>query len=170
MTEGFPVLSIPSSHHAPRTAGVDLLVLHAMGEWVIAEGVYHHCTDFLRHLGLSAHAFCLPDGRIIESVDPSRKAFHAGRYNARSIGMEIVVAGGHDLASLERCMAMSRESRYTAVQYQAAGWWFRRRADEQGLSLKAVRTHAELDPTRKQDPGRAFDMGAFRAAFMTSGG
>ena len=160
------VIRIPNRHCATRTAAVDLLVLHAMGEWVISRrGLYHHCTDYLQSSGLSVHAFCLPDGRIIESVDPALKAFHAGQANDRSIGMELVIAGGHDLTSLRQRMNDVDAPPFTAAQYEAAGWWFRQQADEHGLDQSSIRTHAELDPARKEDPGRAFDMARFLQVF-----
>ncbi len=160
------VLRVPSRIHRARAGAVELLVVHAMGEWVIdGDGVFRHCTDHLQWLGLSVHAFCLPDGRIIESVATDRLAFHAGPVNDRSIGIELIVAGGHDLMSLEQRMDENENPPYTPAQYQAAGWWLRRCADEHRLSFAALRTHAELDPERKKDPGRAFDLEALRAAF-----
>ncbi len=159
------VIRIPSPQHHPRTRPVDLLVIHAMGEWVIDDGVYSHATDFLVRIGLSVHALCLPDGRIIESVDGDQVAYHAGEHNERSIGIELLVAGAHDLASLQRAMLDVEQPPYTAAQYVAAGRWLRRQAEARGLGFEHVTTHAHLDPERKQDPGPACDLEALRAAF-----
>lgn len=158
------IISIPNPHSEPRREKVDLLVVHAMGEWVVLDGVYRHCTDHLREVGLSVHAFCLPDGRIVSSVDTARVAHHARAYNPRSIGLELVVEGAHDDQSLFARIDDTAEPPYTAAQYQAAGWWFRSQADRYGLAFGHVTPHSALDD-RKRDPGQAFDWEAFRRAF-----
>lgn len=161
-----PVHHVPSPYHRPRRGRVASLVVHAMGEWVRGEdGLWRHCTDHLQSLELSVHAFCLPDGRLVESVAPTEVAFHAGEHNEGSVGLEVVVAGPHDLASLHRRMAAVDDPPYTAVQYAAAGAWLRHRAEEAGLGFGDVTTHAELDPERKEDPGAAFDLERLRRAF-----
>jgi N-acetyl-anhydromuramyl-L-alanine amidase AmpD len=160
-----PIIKIPNNYFRSRKADVDLLVIHAMGEWIFDGEIYLHCTDFLQEIKLSAHGFCLPDGRIIESVDTEYAAYHARSHNDRSIGMEFLVEGGHDLESLRRRMRDTQDPPYTRAQYEAGGWWFRQRAEEHGLTFAHVTTHAQLDPGRKEDPGPAFDMNAFKEAF-----
>ena len=166
---GPPTVDVPSPHWRPRTRAVDRLVVHAMAEWVLDDGLAYHCTDYLRRVELSTHAFCLPDGRLVRAVDPEVAAFHAGPHNDRSVGIEVVVAGVHDLDGLVRRMDDLAEAPYTEAQYAAAGWWLRRQADRWGLGFGHVTTHAALDPARKRDPGRAFDIDRLRAAFESAG-
>ena len=160
------IINIPSKFHRARTREVDLLVVHAMGEWIIDDmGVFHHCTDWLNFLKISVHTFCLPDGRIIKSVDTRRLAHHAKRFNGRSAGMEFLVEGGQNLASLEEHMDDAENPPYTEAQYESGGWWFKQRAKEHGITFDQIKTHTEIDPDRKKDPGRAFDWEAFKSAF-----
>jgi N-acetyl-anhydromuramyl-L-alanine amidase AmpD len=164
------IIDIPSQYHRQRPRAVDLLVVHAMAEWVKDdEGVYHYCTDWLNVLKLSVHGFCLPDGRIVQSVDPERVAYHAGNDNNRSIGMEFIVAGGHNYSTFLKRMANETDPPYTQAQYEAGGWWYRKQAERFGLTFDQIKPHSELDPARKKDPGAAFDWETFRAAFEAAG-
>lgn len=161
------IIRVPNANQKPRTRAVDLLVIHAMAEWVIdGSGLYHHCTDYLHYeAGLSVHAFCLPDGRIVESVDPDLVAYHAREYNGCSVGIEVVVEGGHDIRSLMERMNDTVHPPYTRAQYESCAWWLRQQARRFGLSFSHIKRHAELAPGRKMDPGPAFDWQRLRDAF-----
>ncbi|NIM14284.1 MAG: hypothetical protein GTO45_19795 [Candidatus Aminicenantes bacterium] len=164
------IIEIPSKYHRQRTKDVDLMVVHAMAEWVMDDKrVYHHCTDWLNVLKLSVHAFCLPDGRIVQSVDPQQVAYHAAEFNNTSVGMEFIVAGGHNYDSFLRRMADRENSPYTQAQYDAGGWWFRQQARWFDLTFEQIKTHRDLAPDRKKDPGDAFDWDTFKAAFEAAG-
>ncbi|MCP5046128.1 MAG: N-acetylmuramoyl-L-alanine amidase [bacterium] len=143
-----------------------MLVVHAMAEWVMDDdGVFHYCTDWLNVLKLSVHAFCLPDGRIVQSVEPGQTAYHAKEFNGRSVGMEFVVAGGHNYDSFLKKMADVENSPYTQAQYEAGGWWYKKMAEKFGLTFEQIKSHREIAPDRKKDPGDAFDWKVFKAAF-----
>lgn len=160
------ILRVPNPHHRERIDSVERLIVHAIAEWVVDEdGTPWHCTDYLRRVELSVHAFCLPDGRLVEAVPVERLAFHAKDWNEGSVGIEIVVAGAHDLDSLLARMGDFEAPPYTAAQYLAAGRWLRLQADRFDLRFADVFGHGELDPGRKEDPGRAFDFRALRNAF-----
>ncbi|MEM8961517.1 MAG: N-acetylmuramoyl-L-alanine amidase [Acidobacteriota bacterium] len=159
------IVKLPSPWFTVRPGPVQILVLHAMGEWVARDDGFQHCTDLLYNLGLSVHALCLPDGRIVECVAAENVAYHAGPHNATSVGMEIVVAGAHNLDSLYERIADVDNPPFRPAQYESAGWWFRKQANRFDLDFSAIKTHAELDPQRKRDPGAAFDLEAFRLAF-----
>jgi N-acetyl-anhydromuramyl-L-alanine amidase AmpD len=160
------IIKIPSKYHRHRPGDVDTLVVHAMAEWVMDDnGEYHYCTDWLNILELSVHAYCLPDGRIVESVDPGRVAYHAGGYNNRSIGMEFIIPGGHNYDTFLEQMANTENPPYSVEQYAAGGLWFRQIADRFGLTYQNIRSHHQLDPDRKLDPGDAFSWAAFQAHF-----
>lgn len=108
----------------------------------------HPWLPRLRGLRVSAHFFIRRDGRIVQFVPTTQRAWHAGvsrhqgreRCNDFSIGIELE---GTDMAP------------YEAAQYQ------RLRAVTQALRtrhpLSAVRGHEHIAPGRKTDPGPAFD-------------
>jgi len=172
------LIDIPNANHgAQRGPGeIDLLVIHGHGEWVVdlnndgglGRGRIWHCTDWLRAIGLSVHAWCLPDGRIVREVDSWRKAFHARAFNRRSIGMEFAVPGVWTYDKLQRAWRTGHPAQlYTDLQLEAGVEWFRARAVEHDIPRAAasVRTHRQLDPGRKTDPGIQFPLESFVAEF-----
>ncbi len=160
------IIEIPSKHWKPRTHPVDLLVVHAMGEWVIDDlGEYHYCSDWLNILKLSVHAFCLPDGRILQSVSPDHVAFHAKEFNPHSVGMEFIIAGAHTYQTFLQRIADVNHPPFTPAQYLSGGWWFRQQAQRFHLTFQHIKSHKELAPHRKEDPGAAFNWKTFQAAF-----
>ena len=152
------MIRLPSSHSRIREQMVTTLVVHAMGEWIVDdEGQFHHATDWLDRLRLSVHAFILPDGRIVQTLDPKHfVAFHAKSVNNISAGAEFLIAGPqsyHDL--LERMRDTTRPP-YTEAQYRSGGYLYGRWARTLGLPWAAVQGHEAIDPDRKYDPGPSF--------------
>lgn len=152
-----------------------MVVLHAIGEWVVdstnlggkGRGYVWHCTDWLRAIGRSTHAFVLPDGLIVREVDSHYKAWHARGHNSRSVGIEFALRGVWPYHKFQAAMRGERDdAAYTPAQTQAALSWVRARAAEHAFRLTehSVRTHQQLDPERKLDPGSIFPLGTFLSA------
>lgn len=169
------IVDIPNRHHGrERRSDEDIrgVVLHAHAEWVVdtngdggkGMGYIWHCTDWLRAIGLSCHAFVLPDGRIVREVDSGYKAYHAGDYNHRSVGLEFVLGGVWPYVEFQEAMDGRRpEARYTDAQIEAGAEWVRARSVEHSFPLtdETVWTHRGIDPGRKKDPGVMFPLERF---------
>lgn len=161
------MIQLPSRHSRMREQAVSTLIVHAMGEWIVDdEGQFHHATDWLDKIQLSVHAFILPDGRIIQSLDPKHfVAFHAKGVNNIAAGAEFLVPGPqryHDL--LERMKDVTNPP-YTEAQYRSGGHLYGRWAKTLNLPWEAVQGHSDIDPERKYDPGNAFNFDRLRYWF-----
>ena len=90
--------SSPNSGHRPPGSAIDHLVLHYTG-MRSEEGARDWLCD--PRSQVSSHYLVFEDGRVLQLVDESRRAWHAGRsfwrgvtdLNSRSIGIEIANAG-----------------------------------------------------------------------------
>lgn len=171
------VIDIPNAHHGDRKpVPLDTLVIHGHAEWVVdanndggrGRGEIWHCTDWLRAIGLSCHAWCLPDGRIVREVDSWKKAYHAASWNSRSIGMEFVVPGVWTYEDLQTAWKTGAPNLYSEAQYHAGLDWFLARAREHGIPriASSIRTHWQIAPGLKVDPGRQFPLERFVEAFV----
>ena len=173
------IVDVPSGYHGPRRrhGEIDLVVLHAIGEWVVdatniagqGKGWLWHCTDFLRAIGRSTHAFVLPDALIVREVDSWFRARHARGHNSRSVGLEVVLRGVWPYHKFQAAMRGERDdAAYTPAQIRVAEDWVRARAIEHDFRLTEynVRTHQQLDPDRKLDPGEIFPFDDFLAAVI----
>jgi len=160
------IIQKSSIYHRDRHQTVEMLVVHAMAEWVKDEdGVNYYCVDYLNHKKYSVHAYCLPDGSIIESISQEEVAYHAAEFNNQSIGMEFIVPGAHNLETFLARIADRQNPPFTQAQYKSGGWWFKQQAEKFGLNFQHIKTHRQLAPDRKQDPGDAFDWRIFKEAF-----
>ena len=143
---------IPSGNYGERRNGrePDLIVLHYTG---MAEG--RMAVQRLTTVGteVSAHYIVLEDGRIIQSVSESRRAWHAGAstwageadINSSSIGIEII-NGGHDYG-----LPPYPLRQVAAVIALCKGIMIRR-----NIPRHRVIGHSDISPGRKQDPGEKF--------------
>jgi AmpD protein len=158
----------PNADARPPDAEITLLVVHGIslppgvfgGDDVLR--LFTNTLDWssdpaygpLRGLRVSAHFFVRRTGEVIQFVPCGRRAWHAGesewrgrsRCNDFSIGIELE---GTDIAP------------YADVQYQrlarlAAA--LRRR-----YPIADIVGHSDIAPTRKTDPGPAFDWPRLRA-------
>lgn len=163
-------VSRPSPNFDERGRAVDLLILHYTGmqDGPIAierltdpeprAGRYafawENPEDPEAKLGrASAHYVLEEDGRVIDMVDESKRAWHAGAglwrgeadLNARSIGIEIV-NGGHDFGLPD----------YPEAQIAALIELVRDIAKRNGLKPHQIIGHSDVAPGRKADPGEKF--------------
>ena len=170
------IVDIPNPHRGTQRSNdtIEGVVLHGHGEWVVdandaagqGRGCVWHCTDWLRAIGLSCHAWALPDGRIIREVDSRFKASHAAGYNRRSVGIEFVLEGVWPYDDFQEAMDGNRpEAAYTDAQIRSGAEWVRARSREHGFPLtdETVWTHSGIAPGRKRDPGVIFPLAEFRA-------
>lgn len=163
-------IHLPSRYSEPRERAVNLLVVHAMGEWVRDDngdegdpGRVYHATDWINlprksPNRLSVHGFIMPDGRYVRSIDPEHYvAWHAAGVNSRAAGAEFLVRGVQGYHDLLERMRDTTNPPYTEAQYRTGGYRYRRWARTFDLPWAAVQGHEAIDPDRKEDPGAAFD-------------
>src|SRR6201994_1523027 len=143
---------IPSANHGERNNGrvPDLILLHYTGMPDVEGAIARLCTA---GTDVSAHYIVLEDGRIVQSVPESKRAWHAAvsswageeDINSCSIGIEIINRG-HDWGYPD---FPSRQ--IAAVIALCRGIMLRR-----GVPSHRVLAHSDVAPSRKKDPGEKF--------------
>ena len=141
------------AHQMPK-----LIVVHAMGEYVMADGggEYIYAVEHLARMMLSAHALVSPDGTVIRCRGDNEGANHARGFNTDSLGIEILVPGRHDYASFVRTIAQPylTDAQYTAAVEQCREWM-------RLHSITRIARHSDVSPGRKLDPGAGFPWDKF---------
>lgn len=143
---------IPSANYGDRRDGraPDMIVLHYTG-MADAESAVRRLT--VAGTELSAHYIVHTDGRIIQCVPETLRAWHAGAsswakdtdINSCSIGVEII-NGGHDHGLPDFPLRQ-----VAAVIALCKGIMVRR-----NVPRERVLAHSDVAPGRKQDPGEKF--------------
>jgi len=143
---------IPSANYGERNNArqPDMILLHYTGMPDVEGAIAQLCTA---GTDVSAHYIVLEDGRIIQSVPESKRAWHAGvsswagedDINSCSIGIEIVNRG-HDWGYPE-----FPRRQIAAVTALCRGIVLRRNVPPQ-----RVLAHSDVAPARKKDPGEKF--------------
>jgi N-acetylmuramoyl-L-alanine amidase len=143
---------IPSANYGERRNGrdPDLIVLHYTGMMDGRMAVHRLTTTGTE---VSAHYIVHEDGRIIQSVQEVKRAWHAGAsawagetdINSCSIGIEII-NGGHDYG-----LPPYPLRQVAAVIALCKGIIIRR-----NIPRHRVLGHSDISPGRKQDPGEKF--------------
>lgn len=127
------------------------IIVHAMAEYIQTDPHDYHAVDWLRKLGLSAHAFVTPSGVIIRSREDEQGAFHAKGFNSDTLGIEFLVPGVHTYVTYIEAI----KKRYlTTAQYSAGVELIQSWKTQHNIS--AIDRHSDLDPGRKVDPGKGF--------------
>lgn len=142
----------PSPNHGERAGGrqPDMIVLHYTGMPSAKDALSRLCTAESK---VSAHYFVFENGRVVQMVPESLRAWHAGEsawgcetdINSCSIGIEIAHPG-HDPE-----YPPFPERQIAAVASLCRGIVIRR-----AISPKRVLAHSDVAPTRKKDPGEKF--------------
>jgi len=151
-----------------------IIVLHAMAEYIHAnEAVVDYykgkgkvielnrdysAVEWLRALGYSAHKLVTPSGLTIKCRDYSQGAYHAKGYNTDSLGIEFLVPGIHTYGSFIEALKtpyLSPNAFDSGVEVVRA--WMNLCNIEKG----EIRTHEELSPDRKKDPGSGYPLNDF---------
>lgn len=148
---GISISSVPSPNRDARTSNVDMLILHYTG---MPSG--REALDRMRdpEARVSAHYMIGEDGGVIQLVDESERAWHAGvacwkgqtDINSRSVGIEIVNPG-HEFGY----------TRFPDEQMDAVVGIAQIVIDRHGIHASRVLGHSDVAPQRKQDPGEKFD-------------
>jgi N-acetylmuramoyl-L-alanine amidase len=143
---------IPSANFGERNDGLvpDMIVLHYTG-MPDAEGAINRlCTP---GTDVSAHYIVLEDGRVVQTVPESKRAWHAGLgfwagqtdINSLSIGIEIINRG-HDWGYPD----------YPPRQIAAVTALCRGILLRQEIPAHRVLGHSDVSSARKKDPGEKF--------------
>lgn len=132
------------------------IVIHSMAEFIDTDPHDYYAPEFLRKIGLSAHAFITPSGVIIQSRKHSQGAYHSKGYNTDSLGIEFLVPGIHTYSTFVEAI---KTPYLTDIQYRAGVDLVRRLIKE--YDIKSIDRHSDLSPTRKVDPGEGFPWNRF---------
>ena len=152
--DSFVVAAIVASpNFDERKDGVppDMIVLHYTGMQDGEAALSRLCSPASK---VSAHYVVFEDGRIVQCVPETMRAWHAGvsswagetDINSRSIGIEIVNPG-HDFGYPDFPL------RQTAAVISICRSILTRRRQ---VALDRVLAHSDVAPARKQDPGEKF--------------
>ena len=143
---------VPSVNCGQRLAGrvPDMILLHYTGMLDAHAALRRLCSPDSK---VSSHYLVFEDGRIVQCVPESERAWHAGTsswagetdINSCSIGIEIANPG-HDFGYPD---FPSRQ--IAAVIALCRGIIARR-----GIRPERVLAHSDVAPSRKQDPGEKF--------------
>jgi N-acetylmuramoyl-L-alanine amidase len=143
---------VPSPNHGERTGGrrPDMILLHYTG-MPDAQDALERLTS--RGSEVSAHYFVFDDGHVVQMVEESRRAWHAGAsfwagetdINSCSIGIEIANSG-HQYDYPD----------FTARQIAAVTALCRSIFTRYTVPPVRVLAHSDVAPSRKQDPGEKF--------------
>ncbi|WP_112662594.1 N-acetylmuramoyl-L-alanine amidase [Microvirga flavescens] len=142
----------PSPNHGERKDGrrPDMVILHYTGMPSETEALQWLCNPVSQ---VSAHYFVFEDGRVLQLVPESRRAWHAGLsswngesdINSSSIGIEIANAG-HPGGSPPFPDAQI-DSVITLIKDITNRW---------RIPADRVLAHSDVAPGRKVDPGEVF--------------
>ncbi len=143
---------MPSPNHGERAGDrrPDMILLHYTG---MANG--ESALELLKARGsdVSAHYFVFEDGRIIQLVQESRRAWHAGKavwagetdINSCSIGIEIANPGhDHGYPAFPKRQIAAVTALCRSIQTRNT------------IPPLRVLAHSDVAPARKQDPGEKF--------------
>ena len=155
-TPDFPGAAVaPSPNHGERldVVGPDIILLHYTGMTTADGALSWLCNPESQ---VSSHYFVFEDGRVIQMVPETRRAWHAGKstwagdqdINSRSIGIEIANQG-HPGGLPE----------FPKKQVDAVIELCRDCGQRWNIAPERVLAHSDVAPIRKVDPGRKIPVG-----------
>lgn len=143
---------VPSPNYGERKDGrqPDMIVLHYTGMPNAMVALERLCAPASQ---VSAHYFVFEDGRIVQLVQESQRAWHAGAsswagetdINSCSIGIEIANPG-HDYGYPD----------FPKRQIAAVTALCRGLLTRNSIPFERVLAHSDVAPARKRDPGEKF--------------
>jgi len=139
----------PSPNHGERLRPISALILHYTGMPTARSALDLLCSP---EAEVSAHYFVEEDGRVLQLVPESRRAWHAGKsvwagetdLNSASIGVEIVHPGHAD----PRPFAAQQIAAVAALGRDICARW--------AIAPRRVLAHSDIAVSRKIDPGEFF--------------
>jgi N-acetylmuramoyl-L-alanine amidase len=144
-----PARVLPSPNHGPRAKKPSMLILHYTGMPTAEAALELLCSPIAE---VSSHYFVEEDGRVLQLVPESRRAWHAGQsawagetdLNSASIGIEIVHPGHIDPrpyppAQIASVIALAKDI-----------------CARHAIRPENVLAHSDIAPRRKIDPGEFF--------------
>ena len=150
-----------SSNFNERKYPITMIVLHYTAISTCEESLARLCDTTNEAGRVSAHYLVNRDGRILNLVDESMRAWHAGvsswkglnDINSRSVGIEIVnegltADGKREPYPVEQIVAVIKLCKDIQSRY----------------SIRYVLGHGDVSPGRKQDPGENFPWRTLAAA------
>jgi len=167
------IINIPLSK-GNRYNNPKIIVVHAMAEYIHCDEATHeyykgkgialelgrdyHAPEWLRVLGLSAHRLQTPTGQMIKCREDNQGAWHAKGYNTDTLGIEFLVPGVHNYQSF---LEVLRTPWLTEEQFINGAYVVKSWMTKHDIGIMGVKTHAELSPDRKVDPGKGFPLEDF---------
>ncbi|UHS61829.1 N-acetylmuramoyl-L-alanine amidase [Agrobacterium vaccinii] len=143
---------VPSPNHGERidVSAPDIIILHYTGMGTADSALSWLCNPESQ---VSSHYFVFEDGRVIQLVPETRRAWHAGKsvwdgsndINSRSIGIEIANAG-HPAGLPD----------FPEAQIRAVIELCRDCGERWSIAPERVLGHSDIAPVRKIDPGEKF--------------
>lgn len=139
----------PSPNHGERLRPISALILHYTGMPTAQGALDLLCSP---EAEVSAHYFVEEDGRVLQLVPESRRAWHAGKsawagetdLNSASIGVEIVHPGHAD------------PHPFAAPQIVSVAALGRDICARRAIAPQCVLAHSDIAVSRKIDPGEFF--------------
>jgi len=165
----------PNYNERPSNTDVNLLVIHNTslppgefgGNAVIdlfcnkLDPAAHPSFKNIAILRVSAHLLIRRDGGMIQFVPFHKRAWHAGvsifrgRENCNDYSIGVELEGTDDIP-------------YEEIQYQQLSAVTQLlRQDYPKIAVENIVGHSEIAPTRKTDPGKAFDWKYYRNLLTT---
>lgn len=149
------VIQNPSPNFNERKYPIDMLVLHYTG-METGQAALERMLD--PEAEVSAHYMIWEDGRVVQLVDESMRAWHAGvsswqgdeDLNSRSIGIEIV-NGGHDWPLADGGLPPYPNEQIEAVAQICLGI-----LNRHVIPPSRIVGHSDIASARKDDPGEHF--------------
>lgn len=149
---------LPSPNHDERQADIDILLLHYTGMVSAEDAIARLCDPESK---VSCHYLVHEDGRIVQMVPESERAWHAGLsnwegepdVNSRSIGIEIQNPG-HEHGYRD----------FPDAQIEALIRLGLDICERRGIARNRVLAHSDVAPKRKDDPGEKFPWDRLYAA------
>lgn len=135
-----------SSNYSVRSSRViDRIVIHTV------EGSEAGCISWFKNSrsNVSAHFVVAHSGRITRMVQDKNVAWHVRNYNSRSIGIENEGYAQRNTWTNAQYDALARLVAWLCTKYRIP------------VSRTGIKSHAELDPRRRSDPGPYFNWTRF---------